>query len=285
KAKEKNMTPRPQDALVAWLAAMAERLAGDRKVVASERTMFGRARVVDMHDSDGTPVRVLEVSGTWQSATYLDEGWSELVFPYHRLFADAILELGIASPHALMLGGGGYAFPKYLVTHDDDATVDVVEVDPAVSDLARRHFLLDRLGPAASRMRTYNVDARAFLESSQGRASYDVIANDCFGAQVPTAGIATAEGVRAVASRLAPGGAYLSNVVSALEGRRSRALRDVCATLATAFDHVWVIPCSPEDPDLEDNNVVVASNAGALPIPTWEPSGRPLGRVLRDGAR
>lgn len=279
------MTPRPQDALVAWLAAMAERLAGDRKVVASARTMFGRARVVDTHDSDGVPVRVLEVAGTWQSATYLDEGWSELVFPYHRLFAEAMAELGLCSPHALMLGGGGYAFPKWLVTHDGAATVDVVEVDPAVSDIARRYFLLDRLGASASRMRTFNGDARAFLESDKGRASYDVIANDCFGAQVPTAGLATAEGVAAIAARLAPGGAYLSNVVSTLEGRRSQPLRDVCATLATAFRRVCVIPCSPDDPDLEDNNVVVATNAGTLAIPTWEPSGRPLGRVLADGRR
>lgn len=279
------MTPRPQDALVAWLAAMAERLAGDRKVVASARTMFGRARVVDMHDSDGVPVRVLEVSGTWQSATYLDEGWAELVFPYHRLFADAIGELGIASPRALMLGGGGYAFPKYLVAHNEAATVDVVEVDPAVSELARRYFLLDRLGEGTSRLRTYNEDARAFLESGRGRAAYDVIANDCFGARVPASGLATVEATRAIAARLVPGGVYLSNVVSALEGRHSQLLRDVCATLATTFAHVCVIPCSPDDPDLEDNNVVVATNADALAIPTWEPSGRPLGRVLRDGAR
>jgi spermidine synthase len=102
---------------------------------------------------------------------------------------------------------------------------------------------------------------------------------------VPASGLATVEATRAIAARLAPVGIYLSNVVSALEGRRSQPLRDVCATLATTFAHVCVIPCSPDDPDLEDNNVVVATNANALPIPTWEPSGRPLGRVLRDGTR
>ncbi|MBM6988046.1 MAG: hypothetical protein I3I99_00355, partial [Olsenella umbonata] len=81
------MRARIARAFVDWLESAGERLLRDRVVVASADTMFGPTQVVDVHDASGAPVRVLEVDGTWQSATYLDDSWCELVFPYHRLFA------------------------------------------------------------------------------------------------------------------------------------------------------------------------------------------------------
>lgn len=35
--------------------------------------------------------------------------------------------------------------------------------------------------------------------------------------------------------------------------------------LETAFAHVWVIPCSPDSPTCEDNNVIVATDAAWVP--------------------
>lgn len=134
------MRARIARAFVDWLESAGERLLRDRVVVASADTMFGPTQVVDVHDASGAPVRVLEVDGTWQSATYLDDSWCELVFPYHRLFAHAMEAMARQPRRVLMLGGGGYAFPKYLVAHDPDVRVDVVEVDPAVSRLAREEL-------------------------------------------------------------------------------------------------------------------------------------------------
>lgn len=280
------MRARIARAFVDWLESAGERLLRDRVVVASADTMFGPTQVVDVHDASGAPIRVLEVDGTWQSATYLDDSWCELVFPYHRLFAHAMEAMARQPRRVLMLGGGGYAFPKYLVAHDPDVRVDVVEVDPAVSRLARDYFLLDRLDQmssgSSSRVGTVNMDGRAFLEGSAGHARYDMIANDCFGALLPTRSLATLEGARIAKGRLAQDGIYVANVVSALEGERSRLLRDVTRTLREVFSHVYVIPCSTDEPDAEDNNVVVASDAPLALEGTFEPSCGPEGDVLRD---
>lgn len=280
------MRARIARALVDWLGNAGARLLHDRVVVASADTMFGPTQVVDVHDASGAPVRVLEVDGTWQSATYLDDSWCELVFPYHRLFARAMGAMGRRPQRVLMLGGGGYAFPKYLVAHDPDARADVVEVDPAVSRLARDYFLLGRLDQmspgSSSRIRTFNTDGRAFLDGDAGLPRYDVVANDCFGALLPTRSLATLEGARAARGRLARDGIYVANVVSALEGERSRLLRDVTRTLGEVFSHVYVIPCSTDEPDVEDNNVVVASDAPLELEGVLEPSPEPAGAVLRD---
>ncbi|MBP3885811.1 MAG: fused MFS/spermidine synthase [Olsenella sp.] len=257
----------PLPTFLAWLSSLLGRAAGDERVVREAETMFGACRIFDTHDGDGLPVRVLEVEGTWQSATYLDDGWSELVFPYHRHY-NRLFEVAPDAQDILMLGGGGFSYPKYLVTHHREVRVDVVEIDPAITRLASDYFYLDRIEEEHhalrdGRLRIFETDARAFLEGDVdgARPSYDAILNDCFSAGMPLASLATAEGVHAIRKRLSPGGIYLANVVSALEGPRSRPLRDVCAALAGEFANVRVIACGSDEPRLPDNNVVVARDA------------------------
>ena len=40
----------------------------------------------------------------------------------------------------LMLGGAGYSFPKDYIAKYKDATLDVVEIDPGVTALAKKYF-------------------------------------------------------------------------------------------------------------------------------------------------
>jgi spermidine synthase len=281
----------PLPTFLAWLSSLLGRAAGDERVVCEAETMFGACRVFDTHDGDGLPVRVLEIEGTWQSATYLDEGWSELVFPYHRRY-ECLFEAMPDARDVLMLGGGGFADPKYLITHHPQVRVDVVEIDPAMTRLANEHFFLDRLEEEYhpqrdGRLRIFEADARAFVEGevAGARQRYDAILNDCFSAGEPLASLASAEGARAIRARLAPEGVYLANVVSALEGPRSRPLRDVCATLAGEFSHVHVIACGPDEPRLPDNNVVIACDAERALEGTYPLSPAPAGRVRHDNGR
>ena len=115
-----------------------------RRGVVARRTRFGLALVFDSSDADGTPVRLLSVNGVYQSICYTapDLLW-EPVCAYHRAFADVLA--GSNLHRALVIGGGGYSFPKYLVAHTRRLLVDVVEIDPAITELARDHFYLDEL--------------------------------------------------------------------------------------------------------------------------------------------
>ncbi|MBR3258703.1 MAG: hypothetical protein IKF96_06895, partial [Eggerthellaceae bacterium] len=107
--------------------------------------------VYAIHYRDGEPpVRVMEVDGAFQSATYLAEGREyDPVFDYFRAY-DCLYEAqdtaGNPAPCAnlLMLGGGGYAWPKHVVAHHPESRIDVVELDPTVTAVAGRYFFLDR---------------------------------------------------------------------------------------------------------------------------------------------
>lgn len=228
--------------------------------------------IVSTHRIEGVPVRVLRLGGVWQSATYLGDRWAEPVFAYYRAF-DAIFDAGpafeAASGHpiarALMIGGGGFAWPKHALTEHPELSLTVVEHDPAIVACARRWFYLDRLEEAAgNRLSVVCNDGRAFLEKSDER--FDTILNDAFSGFEPVRSLATVEAARAVKARLVPGGIYAANVVSKDDGEDVSFLRDVVATLSQVFAHVQVLSAEDATYSGEDNYLVVATDL-ALSLP------------------
>lgn len=271
--------------LLPWLLKSLPRQA------ASVQTAFGEADVLECEDADDLPIRVLAVDGAWESASYLDDGWCELVFPYHRLY-NRLFAIRPMATHFLMLGGGGFSWPKWLLAHTHDTDVDVVEIDPAIVALAREWFGLDRAiaecDPEGSRLRIHEEDARAFLDGAAGRgASYDVILNDVYAASDAPRQVRTLEAARSASQALAPDGLFLLNVISALEGPESQPLADAEAALRPSFPSIAVLPCSPDKPRQRDNVVVIASKReepldleGASALGLAERMGR--GRAPRD---
>lgn len=91
--------------------------------VTVRRTKFGIALLFDTADEDGTPVRMLNVNGTFQSACYLDERiWNELVCMYHRTSAEVVLGL-VRLRRACVIGGGGFSFPKKVLYKPRKASI------------------------------------------------------------------------------------------------------------------------------------------------------------------
>ncbi|MGN8690062.1 spermidine synthase [Atopobiaceae bacterium HCP3S3_F7] len=245
------------------------RVDGRERVLARVRGRFGTTEVVEGTWDDGRPVRLLTVDGTLQSATYVDEGWCDPVFDYYVLF-DLAFEACPRAHDLLMLGGGGLGYPKYLLAEHPEVALDVVEADPAVIRLARRHFFLGRLLRERRRAhlpgpRVVCTDALDFLEGT-GR-TYDAILCDCFAAGEAPSELAGPKAARLYLERLAPQGAFLANVVSAAEGPRARPLRELAATLAAAgFSRVFAAGVQPGR-EAEEDNVMLLATRAALDLP------------------
>lgn len=246
-----------------------------RGIVFFGRTAAGLTIVHDDTKVLGERIRVLEVEGTYQSATFLDERWAQPVFHYHATF-DHLFDAwpaGDGPELVAVLGGGGYAIPKHLVEHHGGiARVDVVEIDPAIERIARRHFFLDRLearhGAAQGGPLHLHVgEASQWLEDCDLR--FDVIINDCFFGFEPEERLASAHAARLIRQHLRPQGIYLVNVVSALQGPEALPLYEQAGALSRAFTHLWVYPLGADRPTLCDNNVLVASNASHPFVGAW----------------
>lgn len=245
------------------------------------RTMFGAAYVYDVETEDGDPVRLLEVGGVFESATYLDERRYEPTFEYYRAF-DHLFEAYSQPDHVLMIGGGGYAYPKHFVASQPHGAMDVVEIDPVIVRIAREHFFLNDLikefrTQETGRLNLVTADGRAFLEerahgAREGAAPrYDAIINDSFSGAEATTSLLDEAGLTAVKACLVEGGLYLINVICDVE-EDARELLDVLRCLRSRFESVHVIPCVDEVFGDEDNNLVIATDGayeftGCLPLP------------------
>lgn len=106
------------------------------------RTKFGPAVVCATTDADGRAVRLLLVGRSVQSATYVEEEYrAEPVFDYYLAF-DLMFDAKPDIECVLMVGGGGYAYPKHIIATRPEVHMDVVEIDPAITRIALTDFYL-----------------------------------------------------------------------------------------------------------------------------------------------
>lgn len=229
--------------------------------VTVRRTRFGVTFIFDTEDADGTPVRMLNVNGAFQSVAYAtDELWSELPVSYQREQARIISELPCLRRVAVV-GGGGFSMPKWLVDHLPPVRVSVTEIDPKIVEIARESFGLDRLE------REHGEDGRFELAVEDGwswlksqEEGFDLIINEAFSGSKPLGPLTGKEGVRVVRDHLCEGGTYLATLRLPLEGRKAHPLEETCDAFAAGFAHVWLIPEAAEKPTEPGNNTLVASD-------------------------
>ena len=231
------------------------------------KTSAGLARIHTIEDEQGNPVRVLEQNGAYESATYLDKNYPVPVFAYQQafdhIFEASLFDNSFANNQVLMIGGGGYAWPKHVLSTKPDLYLDVVELDQSVTDIAKKWFyldqLLDELPHAADKLGLITAEGRNYLKTTHKQ--YAAIINDTFSGKDPVLSLATIEAMRLVKLRLVPGGIYATNVVSQDEGEDITFLRHVVTTLDEVFNQVVIIPCEDTDFGLEDNYLVIATDA------------------------
>jgi spermidine synthase len=232
-----------------------------RRGVEMRSTKFGTALIFESADADGTPVRLLNVNGTFQSVCYLPEDLHfELACAYHRSMAEVSYDMPNAT-RALVIGGGGYSLPKWLVAHRPKLHVDVVEIDPRITVIARERFFLDELLRKFGKERISLICDDGWKVLRECEQPYDIIVNDAFSGNKPLGKLSGDEGAHLIHEKLAPGGVYMANVRCPLEGRRSKTLTEVISAFSKQFNHVAYVPEWPDEPTKPGNNALVVTDA------------------------
>jgi spermidine synthase len=237
-------------------------------------TQYSRVQVLTTEDpATSRPIRALATDPYFaQSAMFLDS--DDLVFPYSRYYR-LIGHFGPGPRRVLMIGGGGFSYPKEFVREFPAATIDVVEIDPGVTRLAREYFRL-RDDP---RMKIVHEDGRSFLNAAPA-GEYDAVLIDAFGSlfSVPFH-LTTLEAVRQIECVLARDGLVIANVGSAIEGDAGRFLRAELATYRSVFPQVHVFKVRPERADTDLQNVVIVATNRTEPL-VFESGDRAFSELL-----
>lgn len=226
-------------------------------------TQYGRV-IIYNSILNGENIRMLNIDSGYESATFTDESKvNELVFDYTK-FYDLMFNANIEINNTLLIGGAGYSYPKYYISHYLNKTMDVVEIDNKITEIAKKYFFLDKLIKDYDlennqRLNLINEDGRVYLNNNAKK--YDAILNDAFSGSSPAKTLTTIENVRNVKKSLSKNGVYLTNIISSLEGENSKFIQAEVNTLKHVFKNVYVIPCNYRD-NLEktQNNMVIATD-------------------------
>jgi predicted membrane-bound spermidine synthase len=142
--------------------------------------------------------------------------------------------LGRPLERVAILGNAAGTTARALGVYYPGATVDGVELDPAVSRVGFRYFAMGE----NPRLRVHDADARPFLRSTEER--YDLIVVDAYHQPYVPFYLATREFFRLVRDRLAPGGIVALNVATVPDD--ARLVSAVGGTLATELPQVLAWP-------------------------------------------
>ncbi len=236
---------------------------GKENIKVNFDTEYGRVTIYNSINENGEKIRTLSVDGGFESATYINkEKRYELVFEYTKYY-DLMFKSSRNINNVLLIGGGGYSYPKYFISHYDSKRMDVVEIDKDVTEIAKKYFYLNDLIKDYNikhnkRLNLINEDGRTYLNKNSKK--YDAILNDAFSGTVPPKTLTTVETITKIKQSLNEGGLYLTNILSSLEGKNSKFLKAEVKTLLTKFKNVYVVPCLTNKLEEYQNIMVLASD-------------------------
>jgi spermidine synthase len=140
-----------------------------------------------------------------------------------------------SGPAVLHLGGGGYSFPKYIEVTYPGSLNDVIEIDPAVTQVAYQELGL----PRETRIITYNQDARIFLHNQITKGKYDFVIGDVFNDLTTPYHLTTLEFDKLVKASMKDSGIYLVNIIDSY--KNGKYMPAFINTLKHAFKYVYLL--------------------------------------------
>lgn len=216
-------------------------------------TEYSRIQVFRTKDPTGRLMRAMATDPYFiQSAAFLDSDDLALRYaPFYHL----LRHFRPGFRETLMIGGAGYAFPREYLRTYPTATIDVVEIDPQMTEIARDYFRLKD----DPRMSIRHEDGRVFLNQAE-TAKYDAVLLDAFGSlfTIPFQ-LTTIESVRHVSRVLDDDGVAIFNIGASIRGDTSNFFQAELATYRAVFPNVYVFKVNLDYADERTQNLMIVA--------------------------
>ncbi|MCK4913460.1 MAG: fused MFS/spermidine synthase [Planctomycetes bacterium] len=186
----------------------------------------------------------------------------DLRYPYEQIHAAAthLLSQNKNKLSVLVIGGGGYVFPRYVEKVWPGSRIDVVEIDPGVTEAAIQAFGLSR----NTSINTINMDARNYVDellvkdrNGKEIPRYDFIYEDALNDYSVPYQLTTKEFNDKIAQILTDDGVYMIELIDIYNS--GLFVGSFINTLERTFPYVYVI--TENEPRLMRNTfVIIAAN-------------------------
>ena len=187
--------------------------------------------------------------------SYIDAKTGEMGAMYLRYY-DLFEYLNKDAKNTLLIGGAAYTYPIHYLQKYEDKTIDVVEIDDKMTEIAEKEF---GLNVNDERLHIYTQDGRSFLNYSNNK--YDTILIDAFKGLNAPFELTTYEALVNAKEMLNENGIVLTNIISALEGEETRFIEYEFATYKAVFDDVKIFKVLDEE-NTETQNLILVGIKG-----------------------
>ena len=162
------------------------------------------------------------------------------------------------NPRVLVIGGGGYTFPRYMMETLPATRMDVVEIDPGVTRMAKNHLGLQEYTGS----KIYHMDGRQYVSEIVPPGTYDLVVQDAVNDLSVPSHLLTKEYNDAVKATLKPGGIYLLTVIDSIGyGQLWKAAMNTLMLTYPAENVVMLAPkAGPYDTEMRQVYVIYASD-------------------------
>jgi predicted membrane-bound spermidine synthase len=231
----------------------------------------------NIRGDNGQPLESLTLDHLTHSYTDVQDPLY-LEYEYVRIFEEVVRwQADRRGPmRVLFLGGGGYTLPRFMEVKYPEAEINVVEIDPEVTQIARKYLGISKW----SKIQTFNEDARWFVMNFKKREYFDVIIGDVFNDLSVPYHLTTEEFTLQLKTILKADGLLLVNLIDSFkEGAFMpsyiRTLEEVFGkgnvhlmTLTSDYDKIGistnVIVASPQKLDMDEFARIVKRKGGKM---------------------
>ena len=158
---------------------------------------------------------------------------------------------------ALMIGGAAYTYPMHYLKKYNDKTIDVVEIDETMTEIAEDEFGLDKENP---NLGLITQDGRSYLNYSNKK--YDTIFIDAFKGMNAPFELTTYEAMIKAYDLLNENGTVITNIVSSLEGEDAEFIQYEYSTYKAVFDDVKLFKVNGDRDNTDRQNIILIGFKG-----------------------
>ena len=158
---------------------------------------------------------------------------------------------------ALMIGGAAYTYPMHYLKKYENKTIDVVEIDEKMTQIAEEEFGLDKNNP---NLGLITQDGRSYLNYNEKK--YDTVFIDAFKGLNAPFELTTYEAMQKVYDSLNENGTVITNIISSLEGEDTDFIKYEYSTYKAIFDDVKVFKVNPNRANNEEQNLILVGIKG-----------------------
>lgn len=199
--------------------------------------------------TEKTTYKTLQVDTGLES--YINAETGEMGAKYLR-FYDLFEYFNKDAKSTLLIGGAAYTYPIHYLDKYDNKTIDVVEIDDKMTQIAVEQFELNINDP---RLNIYNQDGRSYLNYSENK--YDTILLDAFKGLNAPFELTTYESLVNAKNMLNENGMILTNIISAVDGDDSEFIKYEYATYKSVFDDVKIFMVNNKEREEKQNLILV----------------------------